>query len=52
MNSMDLLIGLVACLLGFFFMVVGYSIGYKEGHGEGYVRGRAIAQALRDKELI
>lgn len=52
MNSADILIGLVACVLGFFFMVVGYSIGYKEGHGEGFIRGRAIAKALRDKELI
>lgn len=52
MNSMDILIGLGACALGFLFMVAGYSIGYKEGHGEGFIRGRAIAQALKDKELI
>jgi hypothetical protein len=51
MNSLDILIGLGACALGFLFMTVGYSIGFKHGHGEGYVRGRAIAQALKDKEL-
>jgi hypothetical protein len=31
--------------------VLGYSIGHREGHGEGYLRGRAIAKALKDKEL-
>lgn len=31
--------------------VLGYSIGHKEGHSEGYLRGRAIAKALKDKEL-
>jgi len=51
MNSLDILIGLGACALGFLFMTIGYSIGFKHGHGEGYVRGRAIAQALKDKEL-
>ena len=51
MNSMDVLIGLAACGLGFLFMVVGYAMGYREGHGEGYLRGRAIAKALKDKEL-
>jgi hypothetical protein len=49
---MDLLIGLAACGMGFMFMVIGYSIGYRQGHGEGFIRGRAIAQALKDKELI
>ena len=52
MNSMDLLIGLFAVGMGFMFMVIGYSIGYRQGHGEGFIRGRAIAQALKDKELI
>ena len=52
MNSLDLLIGLAACGMGFMFMVIGYSIGYRQGHGEGFIRGRAIAQALKDKELI
>ena len=52
MNSMDILIGLAACGLGFLFMVVGYAMGYREGHGEGYLRGRAIAKALKEKELI
>ena len=51
MNSLDILIGLGACALGFLFMVIGYSVGFKHGHGEGFVRGRAIAQALKDKEL-
>lgn len=31
--------------------VLGYSIGHREGHSEGYLRGRAIAKALKDKEL-
>jgi hypothetical protein len=52
MNSMDILIGLAACGMGFMFMVIGYSIGYKHGHGEGFVRGRAIAKALKESELI
>ena len=52
MNSLDILIGLGACGLGFLFMVLGYSLGFKHGHGEGFVRARAIAQALKDKELI
>jgi hypothetical protein len=52
MNSLDILIGLAACGMGFMFMVIGYSIGYKHGHGEGFVRGRAIAKALRESELI
>lgn len=52
MNSMDLLISLAACGMGFMFMVIGYSIGYRQGHGEGFIRGRAISQALKDKELI
>lgn len=52
MNSLDILIGLFAVGVGFMFMVIGYSIGYRQGHGEGFIRGRAIAQALRDKELI
>jgi hypothetical protein len=46
------LIGLAACGMGFMFMVIGYSIGYKHGHGEGFVRGRAIAKALKESELI
>ena len=52
MNSLDMLIGLAAVGMGFMFMVIGYSIGYRQGHGEGFIRGRAIAQALKDKELI
>jgi hypothetical protein len=52
MNSLDILVGLGACALGFLFMVLGYSIGYREGHGEGFVRGRAIAKALKESELI
>jgi hypothetical protein len=49
---MDILIGLAACGMGFMFMVIGYSIGFKHGHGEGFVRGRAIAKALKENELI
>ncbi len=52
MNSLDILVGLAACALGFLFMVIGYSIGYREGHGEGFVRGRAIAKALKESEAI
>ena len=52
MNSLDILIGLAAVGMGFMFMVIGYSIGFKHGHGEGFVRGRAIAKALKDSELI
>lgn len=26
----------------------GYSKGWRDGHSEGYVRGRAIAQALKE----
>ena len=52
MNSMDILIGLAACGMGFMFIVIGYSIGFKHGHGEGFVRGRAIAKALKESELI
>jgi hypothetical protein len=33
-------------------IVMGYSVGFKDGHGEGYIRGRAIAKALKDKELV
>ena len=51
MNSLDILIGLAACGLGFLFMVIGYSIGFKHGHGEGFLRGRNIAKALREIEL-
>ena len=32
-------------------IVMGYSIGFRDGHSEGYLRGRAIAKALKDKEL-
>jgi hypothetical protein len=52
MNSLDILIALGAFGIGFLFMVIGYSIGFKHGHGEGFVRGRNIAKALRDAELI
>lgn len=52
MNSLDILIGLAAVGMGFMFMVIGYSIGFKHGHGEGFVRGRAIAKALKESELI
>jgi hypothetical protein len=32
-------------------LFLGYLVGYREGHSEGYLRGRAIAKALKDKEL-
>jgi hypothetical protein len=52
MNSLDILIGLFFCGVGFLLVVAGYSIGYRQGHGEGFIRGRSIARALKDKELI
>lgn len=52
MNSLDFLIGLTAASLVCSFVVVGYQIGYKHGHGEGFVRGRNIAKALREIDLI
>lgn len=52
MNSADILIAVFAAFIGFMFMVIGYSIGFKHGHGEGFVRGRAIARALKESELI
>ena len=52
MNSLDILVGLGACGFCFILMVMGYSIGYREGHGEGYIRGRAIARAPKEQELI
>ena len=30
---------------------ISYSLGFRIGHGEGYLRGRAIAKALKDREL-
>jgi hypothetical protein len=51
MNSLDILIALAAAGMGFMFMVIGYSIGYRQGHGEGFIRGRAIAQALKEREF-
>ncbi len=52
MNSADILIAAFAAFIGFMFMVIGYSIGFRHGHGEGFVRGRAIARALKESELI
>jgi hypothetical protein len=52
MNSADILIAAFAAFIGFMFMVIGYSIGFKHGHGEGFVRGRAIARALKESELM
>ena len=52
MTSADILIAAFAAFMGFMFMVIGYSIGFKHGHGEGFVRGRAIARALKESELI
>jgi hypothetical protein len=51
MNSADILIAAFAAFIGFMFMVIGYSIGYRQGHGEGFIRGRAIAQALKERDF-
>ena len=52
MNSLDFLIvfGVTAIMAG--FLKAAYTLGYREGHSEGYLRGRAIAQALKDKGLV
>lgn len=48
MNSLDILIGLAACGIGFLFMVAGYAIGFREGKPEGiregYIRGRELSR--------
>ena len=31
---------------------LSFTLGVRIGHSEGYLRGRAIAKALKDKELI
>ena len=46
---MMVLYGVIASGLG---AVFAYAKGFKDGHSEGYVRGRNIAKALRDAELI
>lgn len=33
-------------------LLAGYSIGHKEGHSEGYLRGRAIASAMKKREIF
>jgi hypothetical protein len=52
MNSADFLIvfGVTAIMVA--FIRFAYELGYREGHSEGYLRGRAIAQALKDKGLV
>jgi hypothetical protein len=30
---------------------ISYSLGFRIGHSEGYLRGRAIAKALKEREL-
>jgi hypothetical protein len=52
MNSLDFLIviGVTAIMAG--FLTAAYTLGYREGHSEGYLRGRAIAQALKEKGLV
>jgi hypothetical protein len=52
MNSADILIILAVTAIGFAFIRFSYELGYREGHSEGYLRGRAIAQALKDKGLV
>jgi hypothetical protein len=52
MNSADILIILAVTGMMFGFIRFAYELGYREGHSEGYLRGRAIAQALKDKGLV
>jgi hypothetical protein len=52
MNSADILIILAVTGIMAAFIKFAYELGYREGHSEGYLRGRAIAQALKDKGLV
>jgi len=52
MNSADILIILAITGIMAAFIKFAYELGYREGHSEGYLRGRAIAQALKDKGLV
>jgi len=52
MNSADFLIIFTITGIMAAFIKAAYTLGYREGHSEGYLRGRAIAQALKDKGLV
>ena len=52
MNSADFLIIIAVTVIMAAFIKAAYTLGYREGHSEGYLRGRAIAQALKDKGLV
>jgi hypothetical protein len=52
MNSADFLIIFGITFIMAAFIRAAYTLGYRQGHGEGFVRGRAIAQALKDKGLV
>ena len=49
MNGLDILIGFIACAIGFLFMLSGYAIGFRKGREEGYtagyMRGRNVDRA-------
>lgn len=52
MNSADFLIvfGVTGVMAA--FIKAAWTLGYREGHSEGYLRGRAIAKALSDKNVV
>jgi hypothetical protein len=52
MNSADFIIVITVTGIMAAFIKAAYTMGYREGHSEGYLRGRAIAQALKDKGLV
>jgi len=52
MNSLDFLIIFTVTGIMAAFIKAAYTLGYRQGHGEGYLRGRSIAQALKEKNLI
>ena len=52
MNSADFLIVFAVTVIMAAFIKAAYTLGYRDGHSEGYLRGRAIAQALRDKGTV
>jgi len=52
MNSADFLIVFGITFIMAAFIKAAYTFGYREGHSEGYLRGRAIAQALKDKGMV
>ncbi len=52
MNSADFIIVITITGIMAAFIKAAYTLGYRHGHGEGYIRGRAIVQALKEKNLI